>query len=221
MSTRDADALAPMLSGDADRAWRSGFAEVPPEALTAEEAEAMVRLLRAADRSRRGAFALLPAIDPEAEAMADRFLAGQYASEGKRPLARRAEEPAPAASDDDEPTVFCCTPYDPETGLFENPPLGPEAWAKLCDLAGLDPQTGQSVVPAAPTARRTPTLPPRPPHWLCDHERARPAFDGDAARGLPAAEVRRRWPRFYGNCPDCGASLISYASMEHCHAGDW
>jgi hypothetical protein len=34
-------------------------------------------------------------------------------------------------------------------------------------------------------------------------------------------DVLARFPRFYGRCPDCGASLIKYASWAHYGAGDW
>ena len=46
-------------------------------------------------------------------------------------------------------------------------------------------------------------------------------FDEEAAKGLSAPEVKKRWPRFWGNCPDCGCSLIAYASDMHYILGDW
>lgn len=48
-------------------------------------------------------------------------------------------------------------------------------------------------------------------------------FDEDTARAenLSCAEVRRRWPRYYGPCPDCGEDVIGYASMSHYRWGDW
>lgn len=67
----------------------------------------------------------------------------------------------------------------------------------------------------ARSARRA--SPARP----CRHPRCTPAFDADAAQGLDEYEVRRRWPRLMGECPDCGQHLISYASAEHYIAGDW
>jgi hypothetical protein len=42
-----------------------------------------------------------------------------------------------------------------------------------------------------------------------------------AARGLSAEEVRKRWPRFYGPCPDCNTTVIHYASTAHYVLGDW
>lgn len=55
----------------------------------------------------------------------------------------------------------------------------------------------------------------------CKHPKTLPAFDEAAARGLGAGEVRARWPRFYGPCPDCGAQMIAYASYLHYLMGDW
>lgn len=53
----------------------------------------------------------------------------------------------------------------------------------------------------------------------CDHG---VQFDAEAARGLDANEVRKRWPRGFGNCPKgCGFNGIAYASFEHYTAGDW
>lgn len=47
-------------------------------------------------------------------------------------------------------------------------------------------------------------------------------FDSPAARGLPAREVRKRWPRLDGLCPlGCGYNGIAYASKEHYVMGDW
>lgn len=67
-------------------------------------------------------------------------------------------------------------------------------------------------------------LPPDPPPPLfpqCKHPRCAVAFDEDAARGLSAEEVRKRWPRFYGLCPDCNTEVIRYASTAHRVLGDW
>ena len=55
----------------------------------------------------------------------------------------------------------------------------------------------------------------------CTHFRIRPKFDEMASIGLSPAEVRKRWPRGYGECPDCGVSVIWYASYMHYIAGDW
>lgn len=55
----------------------------------------------------------------------------------------------------------------------------------------------------------------------CGHLAALPPFDEQAATGLSVAEVRRRWPRFFGACPDCGGQVIAYASAAHFAMGDW
>jgi DNA adenine methylase len=58
----------------------------------------------------------------------------------------------------------------------------------------------------------------------CSHSKCMPKFSADderAATGMDAAEVRRRWPRFEGCCPDCGEQLVMYASASHYIAGDW
>jgi len=48
-----------------------------------------------------------------------------------------------------------------------------------------------------------------------------PVFDAEAASGLDAPEVRRRWPRTKRACVACGAATICYASWAHYAAGDW
>lgn len=55
----------------------------------------------------------------------------------------------------------------------------------------------------------------------CEHPQTIPVFDADAAEELDEYEVRKRWPRFQGRCPDCGELVIAYASLEHYVAGDW
>lgn len=55
----------------------------------------------------------------------------------------------------------------------------------------------------------------------CNHPKCIAVFDEEAAKGLDAVEVRRRWPRFEGRCPDCLAHMIVYASFAHCVCGDW
>lgn len=52
------------------------------------------------------------------------------------------------------------------------------------------------------------------------HERCKVEFD-EADANLPEWEIRRRWPRFDGECPDCGKRMIVYASATHYIAGDW
>lgn len=56
----------------------------------------------------------------------------------------------------------------------------------------------------------------------CQHPNQAPVeFDEEAAQGLSVAEVRERWPRAVGPCPDCGERAIRYASMAHFVMGDW
>lgn len=53
----------------------------------------------------------------------------------------------------------------------------------------------------------------------CDHG---VTFDRSAAKGLPASEVRKRWPRLDGACPlGCGFHGIAYASKAHYVYGDY
>lgn len=58
----------------------------------------------------------------------------------------------------------------------------------------------------------------------CPHTAAaaQVTFDAEAAKDISDAyEIRRRWPRFMGECPDCGGNVIVYASYAHYIAGDW
>lgn len=55
----------------------------------------------------------------------------------------------------------------------------------------------------------------------CEHENRDPI---DAMFGVChecTQEIRKRWPRFMGACPTCGANVIVYASTEHYTYGDW
>jgi len=54
---------------------------------------------------------------------------------------------------------------------------------------------------------------------LCDHG---VIFDSEVAKGLPVAEIQKRWPRGWGLCPKgCGFNGIAYASYEHYIMGDY
>lgn len=55
----------------------------------------------------------------------------------------------------------------------------------------------------------------------CKHEKCQPAFDEERAKSMTVEEVRKEFPRFFGNCPDCGTQVISYASRAHYVFGDW
>lgn len=55
----------------------------------------------------------------------------------------------------------------------------------------------------------------------CAHNSVAVDFDEAVAADLTVAEIRKRWPRFSGNCPSCGTLLIKYASTAHYVYGDW
>jgi len=55
----------------------------------------------------------------------------------------------------------------------------------------------------------------------CDHNSSVPEFDEVASFGLEEKEIRRRWPRFFGICPDCQERVILYANEKHFIRGDW
>ena len=42
----------------------------------------------------------------------------------------------------------------------------------------------------------------------CEHAKVMPNYDDKDFDGLDEFEIRRRFPRFHGECPDCGARLI-------------
>ncbi len=46
-------------------------------------------------------------------------------------------------------------------------------------------------------------------------------FDENAAQGLSAAEVQKRWPRGRHKCTYCDSTVIAYASYAHYIYGDW
>ncbi len=72
--------------------------------------------------------------------------------------------------------------------------------------------------------RRAPTPDlPAVSRWDCDHVRCVPpnGFDEESAKPMTVAEVRRRFPRFFGRCPDCGDEVPAYVSYEHYAAGEW
>ncbi len=62
-------------------------------------------------------------------------------------------------------------------------------------------------------------LTPPPEGEVCDHGIK---FDEVAAEHLSVAEIRKRWPRLWGNCPlGCGFNGTGYASWKHYIMGDW
>jgi hypothetical protein len=74
-------------------------------------------------------------------------------------------------------------------------------------MSGISPERPQATSTHAATA--------------CQHLAAMPTFDPVKAKTMDAWEVRRTFPRFYGNCPTCGQQVIVYASLAHYVAGDW
>ena len=55
----------------------------------------------------------------------------------------------------------------------------------------------------------------------CPHDGVVVNYDDEVARGMTTRAVRARFPRFFGQCPECGETLIKYASWAHYGAGDW
>ena len=55
----------------------------------------------------------------------------------------------------------------------------------------------------------------------CKHEKVAPKYKDEDFKGLREYEVRIRFPRFWGRCPDCGQHVILYSSYSHYIAGDW
>jgi len=55
----------------------------------------------------------------------------------------------------------------------------------------------------------------------CEHLSIMPEFNEKEAQSMSSYEVREKYPRFCGRCPDCGLNLILYASFTHYLAGDW
>lgn len=68
----------------------------------------------------------------------------------------------------------------------------------------------------------------------CDHPKCKVDFDEEEADKLfqegtkigkspyqITAAIKKIWPRFYGECPDCKMMVIKYASKAHYVYGDW
>lgn len=56
----------------------------------------------------------------------------------------------------------------------------------------------------------------------CTHRRLPlPIFDEKKARRMTRAEIKRNYPRTAAVCPDCGNTVVLYASYVHYIAGDW
>ncbi|MDB4278016.1 hypothetical protein N9917_00140 [Deltaproteobacteria bacterium] len=55
----------------------------------------------------------------------------------------------------------------------------------------------------------------------CKHLSVMPEFDEEDAKGMSALEIKKKYPRFMGSCPECGGNVILYASFMHYINGDW
>lgn len=59
----------------------------------------------------------------------------------------------------------------------------------------------------------------------CRHEVCTPHYDAEQMRidaeTMDVLSFQKKYPRFDGNCPDCGVHLISYASYDHYLMGSW
>ena len=56
----------------------------------------------------------------------------------------------------------------------------------------------------------------------CEHPNMPPvAFDEAECANNDAFWIRQHYPRGYGQCPDCKAHVVRYASFTHYIAGDW
>lgn len=55
----------------------------------------------------------------------------------------------------------------------------------------------------------------------CTHEKCTPKWDEVDAQTLSSDEVREKYPRFSGTCPDCGWYGIIYASQMQYIMGDY
>lgn len=59
-------------------------------------------------------------------------------------------------------------------------------------------------------------------HGICDHAAVTPKFSLEAlGEDTSSHAVRKMFPRFMGNCTECGQLAIVYASFEHFLMGDW
>ncbi len=104
-----------------------------------------------------------------------------------------------------------------------------EALARIATLTG-DETTGASSPTGEPRARgrgeRAADAEPAANDAdgearACDHDRHRPEFSSEAACGLEADEVLRRWPPFEGRCATCGAWVVVFASSTHEVLASW
>ena len=57
----------------------------------------------------------------------------------------------------------------------------------------------------------------------CDHKKHMPRYDEQYTRmyRLTPEQVREMYPRFEGECSECGRNVTLYASNFHYMSGDW
>ena len=57
----------------------------------------------------------------------------------------------------------------------------------------------------------------------CEHKKHMPRYDEQHAKryNLTPEQVRRMYPRFDGECSECGRNVTLYGSWLHFLAGDW
>lgn len=57
----------------------------------------------------------------------------------------------------------------------------------------------------------------------CKHEKHMPRYDEQHTKryNLTPEQVRRMYPRFEGECSECGRNVTLYGSWLHYLAGDW
>jgi hypothetical protein len=112
-----------------------------------------------------------------------------------------------------DPRTHCCTLCG--KGPFNKPEVpqtctNPDGLCFICDSEGPCECPGRRRVEPVQESN-------------CTHPKCVPpnGFDEEAAKKVDAHEVRQLWPRFYGDCPDCGQGVIGYASKMHYYMGDW
>ncbi len=62
---------------------------------------------------------------------------------------------------------------------------------------------------------------PRQDKKNCTHAKCMPEFNEEEAEKMTAKQIREKYPRFQGICPDCGEQLIMYASTKQYIYGDY
>lgn len=55
----------------------------------------------------------------------------------------------------------------------------------------------------------------------CKHEPVVVPFNREMALTMSSWDIRETFPRFSGRCPQCGNTIVKYASHEHYTMGEW